>query len=338
MSAKRDMPFHVSFAEGSRFHFKMHWNAIIELVAFLGVAALLQLTLLEPGTLASMRPHPFWVPVVLVSLQYGTTDGIAAVAASVLTQWLLGWPTPESGQEYLVYTTVTMYEPVLWLGTAIIIGEFRQRQIGETQGLRAIIEELHDERESLSRHLIQTNERVCRLEAELAAIRPDQGQELIDALAVLHALDLDHSRFQRAVADAARIVVGAETFSLFELREDSLTARLQIGWESRFAGRTHFFPGDPLHASIVRNHCMLSALRKQDRIILGEQGIFAAPICSGRSGNVMGMLKIEYMSPVRITPAAERSVGSFCRYLGLVLDRWEAQAAVLEENHPGARL
>ena len=92
MSAKRDMPFHVSFAEGSRFHFKMHWNAIIELVAFLGVAALLELTLLEPGTLASMRPHPFWVPVVLVSLQYGTTDGIAAVAASVLTQWLLGWP------------------------------------------------------------------------------------------------------------------------------------------------------------------------------------------------------------------------------------------------------
>src|SRR5262245_4190364 len=61
--------------DGPPFDFRLHRNALLELAAFLGAAAIIQLMLLEPGTLASVKPHPFWIAVVLISLQYGTIDG-----------------------------------------------------------------------------------------------------------------------------------------------------------------------------------------------------------------------------------------------------------------------
>ena len=179
MNSKQDSLPSIGFVSVPRSHLTLHRNALIELIVFLGGAALCQVFLLEPGNLSSIKPHPFWVPVILISLQYGTADGIAAVTASAITQWLLGWPAPDPGQEYLVYTALTMYEPVLWLGSAIVIGELRERQIGESRALRAAVEESHRERDIVARHLALTNERVRKLETALAAVRPNQEQELI---------------------------------------------------------------------------------------------------------------------------------------------------------------
>lgn len=307
------------------FEFKLHRNALIELAVFLGAAAIVQLTLLEPGTLASLKPHPFWIPIVLVSLQYGTIDGIAAVAACIVTQWLLGWPQLEANEEYLAYISRTLNEPVLWLGAAIIIGEFRLRQVNETRELHAQLGELERQRELLAAHVADAHDRVRRLELALATSLPNRSHELVEALTSLHRCELRGPHFARALAACAAIALGADSLSLFELSEGALVAAVRIGSDGSFAQHTRFSLGQPLHDSIVRDRAVLSVLRDQDRAALAEQGIFAAPICSSRTGQVLGMLKIEHMSALDVTPAAEQRVVTLCHHLALVLDRPAAE-------------
>jgi hypothetical protein len=307
------------------FEFRLHRNALIELAIFLVAAAIVQLTLLEPGTLASLKPHPFWIPIVLVSLQYGTIDGIAAVAACIVTQWLLGWPQLEADEEYLAYISRTLNEPVLWLGAAIIIGEFRLRQINETRELHAQLDELERQRELLAAHIADAHDRVRRLELALATSLPNRSHELVEALTSLHRCELRGPHFARALATCAAIALGADSLSLFELSEGALVVAIRIGSDGSLTQRTRFAPGQPLHDSIVRDRAVLSVLRDQDRAALAEQGIFAAPICSSRTGQVLGMLKIEHMSALDVTPAAEQRVMTLCHHLALVLDRAAAQ-------------
>src|SRR5262245_17340551 len=98
---------------------KLRSVALVELAVFLIGAALVQWWLLEPATLASLKPHPFWIPVVLLSLQYGTIEGIVAVAACTVTQWLLGWPLPVD-ESYIGELLPRLGEPMLWLGAAVV--------------------------------------------------------------------------------------------------------------------------------------------------------------------------------------------------------------------------
>jgi hypothetical protein len=307
------------------FELRLHRNALIELAVFLGGAAILQLTLLEPATLASLKPHPFWIPIVLVSLQYGTIDGIAAVAACIVTQWLLGWPQLEADEEYFTYISRTLNEPVLWLGAAIVIGEFRLRQINETRELHAQLGELERQRELLAAHVADAHDRVRRLELALATSPPDRSRELVEALTSLHRCELRGPHFARTLATCAAIALDADSLSLFEMSEGALVAAVRIGSDGSFAQHARFAPGQPLHDSIVRDRAVLSVLRDQDRAALAEQGIFAAPICSSRTGQVLGMLKIEHMSPLDVTPAAEQRVVTLCHHLALALDRPAAE-------------
>ncbi|HRD76373.1 MAG TPA: hypothetical protein PK264_10590, partial [Hyphomicrobiaceae bacterium] len=67
------------------------------LVAWLEIALLiLPITVydyLSTGfTITELHPHPFWLPVLLLSLQYGTPSGLAAAGVAILATFALGWP------------------------------------------------------------------------------------------------------------------------------------------------------------------------------------------------------------------------------------------------------
>ena len=80
-------------------------------------------------TLSQMQPHFFWLPVLLLSLQYGTVSGLlAAGVAIVLTAWL-GWAEQEVGENHFNYLLRISTQPMLWLVAALLLGQFRLRQI-----------------------------------------------------------------------------------------------------------------------------------------------------------------------------------------------------------------
>lgn len=298
----------------------LHRNALIELAIFFFAAIVVQSTLLEPGRLAALQPHLFWIPVVLVSLQYGTADGIAAATAAILTQWVLGWPGWQADEDYVAYMSRTLHQPMLWLGAAIVIGEFRLRQLSENARLRENCDDLIHQRELLSGHLGEVQKRVDRLEAALAARRADRSRQLIDGLAELRIVSRHDVRFERALATCAEILLDTDGLSLFELRDDWLTAVLRVGSSAGLLARQRFGPDELLHRRIVHDRAGLGVSRPEDHDLLGDRGMFAAPIVSTRTGEVKGMLMIEHMVPTQDVLAMEARLIALCRHLANVFD------------------
>lgn len=315
------------------FGFRLHRNALLELAAFLFAAAAIDVWLLQPGTLASLKPHPFWIPIILISLQYGTIDGLVAVAASTMTLWLLDWPKPHPNEEYFVYLSRTLSEPTLWLGSAVLIGEFRLRQIGAARRLSASRDRIDHERKLLAAHLTDTYGRVERLELQLAGTRPDSSAELLEALSMLHRSKPNDGCFKRAIEVCAEITLGADSLSFYELVDGALVATLRIGPDAIAVRRSRFGPEELLYDRIVHGRQALSTLRARDRNALDAQGILAAPLCSTRTGETFGMLKIEHMVPSKVTPMAERCLVALCEHIALVFDRSDQSRGVAAAEH-----
>ena len=315
------------------FEFRLHRNALLELAAFLLAAAAIDMWLLQPGTLASLKPHPFWIPIILISLQYGTVDGLAAVAACTMTLWLLDWPKPDPDEEYFSYLSRTLSEPTLWLGSAILIGEFRLRQISATRRLSASRDRINNERKSLAAHLTQTFGRVEHLELQLAGGRPDSSAELLEALSMLNRSKPYDACFKRAIQACAQIALGADSLSLYELVDGALVSTLRIGPDAVPVRRSRFGSEELLYDRIVRGREALSALRARDLDALDAPGILAAPLRSPRTGETLGMLKIEQMVSSKATPIAERCLVALCEHIALILDRSDQSRAAAATGH-----
>src|SRR5262249_10949760 len=87
--------------------------------------------------LGSISPHPLWIPVLLLSSQYGMTAGIAAAVASMVVHWLSGAPPQAGGEEIFDYAHPLRREPLLWPVAAVVLGGFRDRHAQKTEALRS---------------------------------------------------------------------------------------------------------------------------------------------------------------------------------------------------------
>ena len=78
------------------------WTAIGEIVVI--YAALLTADWLHPGLeLSDIRPHPFWFPVLLLSLQYGTVSGLLSAMIAIALLALGGFREQTPSETYFTY-------------------------------------------------------------------------------------------------------------------------------------------------------------------------------------------------------------------------------------------
>jgi polysaccharide biosynthesis protein PelD len=103
--------------------------ALIELALFFGVALWVDWALGNGQRFESVQPHPFWIPVLLLAIQYGTNEGVLAALAAAAA--LRGGNLPEQmiSQDLYQYLYAMTREPILWLVAGVLVGELRMRQI-----------------------------------------------------------------------------------------------------------------------------------------------------------------------------------------------------------------
>ena len=106
---------------------------VLETLAFLAVITLLQHLFPGNGEIPGL-PHPYWLPVLLASCQYGVTGGaIATVAASVVYFFELSPPT--ASQDFYTYAGIVTVQPAAWLATALVLGGLRNLHIHQSREL-----------------------------------------------------------------------------------------------------------------------------------------------------------------------------------------------------------
>ena len=105
---------------------------VVETVLILAFVAMLQRSVFGFGEIPGF-PHPYWIPVLLASSQYGLAGGVLATVAA-FTFYVAGLSPPSAAQDFYTYARAVAVQPAAWLATALALGGLRdlhRTQIGE---------------------------------------------------------------------------------------------------------------------------------------------------------------------------------------------------------------
>ena len=104
------------------------WCRFVPETVGLLVVILVIRAVLPGGSLGSM-PHPFWIPVLLMSSQYGIMGGLFATLAATALFFVSGLPVQSATQDFYAYAGIVAAQPCAWFGTALILGGLRSLHI-----------------------------------------------------------------------------------------------------------------------------------------------------------------------------------------------------------------
>lgn len=292
--------------------------AILEIVLLIFVPAALDYFVPGFPTLADLQPHPFWLPVLLVSLQYGTVSGLLAAGCSIAVNAFLGWPEQEVGENHFTYLLRVWTQPMLWVATALVLGQFRMRQIERKQELVRQLNEMQSQRKSIAEYATNLRARCERLERELVGRRvPGKS----DILALLGSLpQASGAGARETLGQCLTAAFGACQASVFIRERQTLSLLEQHGWPVKPRWKSSLGAADPLYVAMTDAARPVSVLVPGDEAVLAGEGIAAAPVVSRLDGRTIGIVKIEAIEPSEIDASLPQRLTAFAAHLAPLLE------------------
>ena len=103
-----------------------------------------------PSSSVNWSPNPLWLPVIIISTQYGLLPGITSAVACTIAASLVRLADPLSQFDYLDAIDQYIREPALWFAAAGILGAFGTRQRARTAALENELKEARVRSERIS--------------------------------------------------------------------------------------------------------------------------------------------------------------------------------------------
>lgn len=249
--------------------------------------------------LADFQPHPFWLPVLLLSLQYGTLSGLVAAAVAILATLYIGWPQQDIGENHFAYLLRVWTQPALWIGTALVLGQFRLRQIERKLELQRLVGELTTQRNAIADFSGNLRRRCEALERHIASRRQSSGPSAIDALTHLGAVSWDH--LPAAFAAAVEAVFGPCRATLLVNTGDGLAVAAAAGEHGGSEQARRIEAAEPIYRAVVVQGRALSVLAAGDEHELRGHGVVAVPVMAAKGERVVGLVKLEDVAPAELS-------------------------------------
>jgi len=300
-------------------------SAILEIALFFGGALLVDHFFFDGSRFRSASQHPFWIPVLLVSAQYGTNAGLlAAIAASAAL--LSGKLPPETIlQDRFAWWFEIAKLPLMWFIAALILGELRTRQIHE----RAVLREQLAETSRREQVVASAYQRLSAVREALETRLASQMKTAVGLYQSVRAIEkLDPSEVLMGVAGLVRSVVNPEQFSTYLVRNGRLELVSAEGRSGHGGLRRHYGPETDLFIEIVGKQRVLSVANPGDTSVLEGAGVAAVPIVVRDGERVVGMLKIEKLGFLDLTFSSLQMLRALGQWIGSAYDnalRYQAE-------------
>lgn len=291
-------------------------TALLEILVLLVLPAALDYWWPAFPQLADMQPHLFWLPVLLLSLQYGTISGLLAAGVAILLSAVLGWPDQEIGENHFNYLLRIWTQPMLWLVAAILLGQFRTRQIEQTQQLNRQVAEMASQRTILADHARSLRGRCEMLERLIAGRTDPDSRALLNHLARLDSGDGNEAT---AFAEALRLTFGDCQAAVCVHQDGELVLVSRVG-TGRSGVTDRFRPGNPIYEHIARHGQALSVMTPGDEGVLAQEGVAAVPIMARDGASVVGMLKLEAADPTGLDAHTADRLSVIARHLAPLIE------------------
>ena len=118
------------------------WTRFVpETLGILIVIVLLRNAAGETSIGAGGMPHPLWIPVLLMSAQYGIMGGLFAVIAAGGAFLATDLTARSATQDFYEYTAVAAAQPCAWFAAALVLGGLRTLHIHNEAALKEQLDE-----------------------------------------------------------------------------------------------------------------------------------------------------------------------------------------------------
>jgi hypothetical protein len=183
-----------------------------ESLGLLVVISLVRMAL--PGGLAGLEniPHPFWIPVLLMSAQYGIMGALFATMAVTGVFFASELPPQYASQDFYAYAGMVAVQPCAWFAAALVLGGLRTLHIHHYGELQDRLDETRLSAEDLADGLEHAVSETRRLEQRIAG----DSSTLASFLHSLAKLELrDRRSLVASIADVIRYGVGSTSFAIY---------------------------------------------------------------------------------------------------------------------------
>jgi polysaccharide biosynthesis protein PelD len=261
---------------------------------------------------ADIAPHPFWLVVLLISVFYGSKEGLAAAAMASAFLLVDNLPDQFFGESFSSWLLRATAEPVLWFLAAILFGaksdDFRQRIASQEEELMRAGEKVT----TLAGAFEDAQQANSVLERELSASSRTIST-VYDASRSL-AKD-DDAAFLASIPDFLRKLLGSGDFAVY--LEDA--GMLRPVADDADAGRTAIDPEDALFRVVFEQRQFLRIASPVDQLILDGRGVMAGPLVCERSDAVGGIVIARDIAARHLAPSTYYDFQLACAWLGMVL-------------------
>jgi len=286
---------------------------ILEIILFLAAFLLADQFFFESDRFINIEPHPFWIIVVLISVQYGAVAGLlcaSACSAGFLVDNIPDRPFDQDRNEWIM-SVIKL--PFLWFLSAVVIGEVSARRLTEREELQDEIQGLNERESTLLETLENLGKSKDRLEVLIA------GQWNTVQKTLVAARDIE-SLTPELLLESSMVLIdsllGPDQFSIYIFEDNTLTYAYGKGWGNSSEYADKFSVEDPLFTAIIGERRTLSISRPQDEPLLERQGVLAGPIIDHETGEIIGMLKVEKISFTRFSMGALKNFDFLCDWVG----------------------
>ena len=264
-------------------------SALVELTAIFAV--LLAIDWLWPALdFNNVQPSPYWLAVLLLSLQYGTASGSIAAIVSIAVYFALATlPEQGVGENEFAYRLRILAQPIGWIATAVFLGQFRMVQIAAKRELMLKLAELEAQSQTLAGYANRLRGRCDTLERDIVARSGAEDRRLLTALAKLRD---PASAAGPAIADCLAAAYPGGTVSLYVRTPAGWQRAASAGWPEP-APWLDLIPLDHPLASAIAAKRSLNVVRSGDEFALAGQGLAAIPVVNETGGAVTAMIKVE---------------------------------------------
>jgi polysaccharide biosynthesis protein PelD len=297
--------------------FGIRHPAFLEVTLFLTFALAVDRLFLDGTRFRSLSQHPFWILVLLVTVQYGTNAGLFAAIASSVALLAGNMPLQPAFQDRFQWLFEVIRLPLLWCLTAVTLGELRMRQIRERERLRGQVEEASRRDQILTDGYKRLNAVKEALETRVAG----QLRTAVSLYEAARAIEkLDPAEVLLGVSSLVRSVMNPEKFSLYLLKNGALELAFSEGWTSEDRFPRLYTRADPLFQETIGRQRMVSVANPEDERIFAGVGLIAAPLIAPDTGHVAGMLQIERLGFLDLNFSNVQTFKVLCEWIGAAYD------------------
>lgn len=290
--------------------------AIVEAIGMLLILTLLDALVFNGDRFWDVNPHPFWIPVLLVAVQYGTNEALVAALFATLFYLIGNIPEAVEGADHYDHLYSIAINPILWFVAAFGLGELRIRHIRERDRLNSELEESAQREDLIADSYKFVKNRKEALEVQVSG----QLASSIEAYRAAKAVEtLDPKSVMQGVEKLVSSVLSPQKFSLYIFHDSKLSATILHGWNPGDAYAQEIDSYSPIYQAVVGQQETLVIANEQHELSLDGQGILAGPILDPDTKRVVGMLKIEQMDFVSLSLNTVETFRALSEWIGTAL-------------------